>query len=406
MRKWQIFIATILFLCSNVYAQKQSFCSQGYHQGNLFMLSNAQSRSISPENYTGGKGKGSMTELKDGSAGHQARELGRGWKVNPYLYVEPGETLVMGETDITQSGVINHIWLTLPENYRHYILRMYWDGCKKPSVEVPLGDFFATAAPKGFSPKGEAFGNGYEIPINSAAVAVNVRNGFNSYWQMPFRKGFKITLENLNNKRIRIFYQIDYMLKDVPENAGYFHGQFRRIKKLPKKDVYTVLDGIKGEGHYVGMYVLHGSRSPGWWGEGEVKIYLDGDKGFPTINYTGEEDYFLGSYAYEPIDHTGRNKGFTNFSTQYAGFYQVEGHRLFGQYRWHVLDPIHFKSDLKITLQSLGWQSGGRYLPLQDDLSSVAFWYQKEIFTDFPKLPKKEELDLSSHSEEFKINKK
>lgn len=377
------------------------------HVGNIHMISNAESRSISPENYTGEKGKGGMADIENGTAGYRARELGQGWKVNPFFFVQPGETMVLAEVDKSQSGIINHIWLTLSENYRHHILRIYWDGEDKPSVEVPLGDFFSTVAPSnGHTQGGQAFGNGYEIPINSATVAVNPRNGFNSYWKMPFRKGFKITLENRNEKRVRLFYQVDYTLEDVPKEAGYFHAQFRRVKKLPYKEVYTVLDGIKGQGHFVGMYVLHGSRSPGWWGEGEVKMYLDGDSEFPTINYTGEEDYFLGAYGYEPINPvTGKSKGYANFSTLYAGFYQVEGHRLFGQYRWHIMDPIHFKKDLKITLQSLGWQSGERYLPLEDDLSSVAFWYQKEIFTDFPKLPSKEELDLVSHVEEFKIKK-
>ncbi len=368
------------------------------HTGNLYLMSDAQSRSISPEHLTGEKGKGGMIKLEDGTAKHAARELGTGWKVNPYLFLNAGETLTLAE--IEDSGVINHIWITLPGNYRHSILRMYWDDEKHPSVEVPIADFFAT--PVLHVGNENLWGSGYELKINSAMINVNPRNGFNSFWQMPFRKKCRITLENASDKKISVYYQVDYTLQEIPENAAYFHAQFRRVKKLKEKEVYTMIDNVKGQGHYVGAYVLHGSRSPLWWGEGEIKFYIDGDTDYPTINGTGEEDYFCGSYGYKPLDTEGKELAYENYNTLYNGFYKVPGHDVFGQYRWHVLDPIRFKNDLKVTLQSLGWKDNGAYLSLQDDLASVVYWYQAEPHMPFPALPSKEELDMISHQDEFK----
>ena len=352
---------------------------------NLYKVSGAMSRSISPENLTGEKGKGGMATLEEGSAAGAARELGQGWKVNPYVRIKPGETFVMGE--IKDSGIINHIWMTPSGVYRHSIFRIYWDGEEVPSVQSPVGDFFAAG-----------WGRGTEPDINSLAVCVNPRSGFNSYWQMPFRKGFKITMENIGDKELVLYYQIDYTLSDVSSDAAYFHAQFRRINPLPYKDVYTIVDGIKGKGQYVGTYLAHGANSPGWWGEGEIKFYLDGDSAFPTICGTGEEDYFCGSYGYNEKKQEDGSYLYSNFSSPYTGFYHVNDpkykgeQRRFGEYRWHVYDPIRFESDLRVTIQSLGWQSEGRYLPLQDDQASVAYWYQIEPHIPFPPLPSKDQL--------------
>jgi hypothetical protein len=197
-----------------------------------------------------------------------------------------------------------------------------------------------------------------------------------------------------------LYYQIDYTLTKVPRNAAYFHAQFRRTNPLPSKEVYTIVDGIRGKGHYVGTYVAHGANSPGWWGEGEIKFYLDGDREFPTICGTGEEDYFCGSYGYNEHRNADGSYSYSSFSSPYTGFYHVQDpkykgpQRRFGQYRWHVHDPIRFEDDLKVTLQSLGWQSEGRYLPLQDDLASVAYWYQLESHAPFPPLPSREQLTI------------
>jgi len=348
----------------------------------LYQLKDAKTRSISPENFTGEKGKGGMATLEEGTAARAARELGQGWKVNPYVHIEPGATFTLGEID--GAGVINHIWMTPVGDYRLMILRFYWDGEEHPSVEVPVGDFFAAG-----------WGMGHEPRIASLAVCVNPRSGFNSYWQMPFRKGAKVTMENLGEKRATVYYQIDYSLEAVAENTPYFHAQFRRANPLPAGEVFTIVDGIKGRGNYVGTYLAHGANSPGWWGEGEIKFYLDGDTDFPTICGTGEEDYFCGSYGYSERQVDGKYT-YENFTTPYTGFYHVEnyeGHqRRFGQYRWHITDPVRFEEDLRITIQSLGWQSEGRYLPLEDDLASVAYWYQLEPHNPFPPLPAKENL--------------
>ncbi|MDX9974242.1 MAG: DUF2961 domain-containing protein [FCB group bacterium] len=347
----------------------------------LYQINDAKSRSISPENFTGEKGKGGMATLEEGTAARAARELGQGWKVNPYVHIEPGTTFTLGEID--GSGIVRHIWMTPVGDYRLMILRFYWDGEETPSVEAPVGDFFAAG-----------WGMGNEPRITSLAVCVNPRSGLNSYWQMPFRKHCKVTMENMGDKRATVYYQIDYTLEKVKKSTPYFHAQFRRVNPLPDKQDYTILDGVKGKGQYVGTYLAHGSNSPGWWGEGEIKFFLDGDTKFPTICGTGEEDYFCGSYGYEEREVNGKTE-YTNFTTPYTGFYHVKSDNpqpRFGQYRWHVTDPIRFDQDLRVTIQSIGWQSEGRYLPLHDDLASVAYWYQQEPHNAFPPLPAKDAL--------------
>ena len=340
------------------------------------------SRSICPENPTGEPGKGGMCTLENGIARHAARDLGTGWKVNPYRIVQAGETITMA--DIHGMGMINHIWLTPTKTWRNAILRMYWDDQENPSVECPLGDFFCM---------------GWQrfMQINSLAVCVNPGSAFNCYWDMPFRTRARITLENRAEEEMVIYYQIDYCLCDVPADTMYFHAQFRRTNPLPYKSVYTILDGTKGKGHYVGTYMAWGSNNCGWWGEGEIKFYMDGDTDHPTICGTGTEDYFCGSYNFE--DPQTRDR-YLPFSTPYTGLQVIEPDRMyksqtrFGMYRWHLTDPICFEKELKVTIQALGWREGGRYLPLQDDIASVAYWYQQLPAAPFPPLPGKDELEI------------
>ena len=377
MKRIALTLITLAFGVPFVHAQATGL-------NHLYELKDAKTRSISPENFTGEKGKGGMATLEEGTAQRAARELGQGWKVNPYVHIEPGTTFTLGE--INESGVINHIWMTPVGDYRLMILRFYWDGEETPSVEVPVGDFFAAG-----------WGMGKEPRITSLAMCVNPRSGFNSYWQMPFQKSAKVTMENLGEKKATVYYQIDYSLEKVKKDTPYFHAQFRRTNPLPAKEVYTIVDGIKGRGNYVGTYLAHGANSPGWWGEGEIKFYLDGDTDFPTICGTGEEDYFNGSYGYNDHEVDGKDV-YENFSSPYTGFYHVQhegAQRRFGQYRWHITDPVRFDQDLKITIQSLGWQSEGRYLPLEDDLASVAYWYQVEPHAPFPALPAKDKLVIA-----------
>jgi len=363
-----------------LFSQNIPFNGIQNNLGNLFLLSDAKSRSISPENLTGEKGKGGMAKLGEGSASNAARDLGQGWKVNPYIKIGKGETTTLAEID--GSGAINHIWMTPTGNWRFSILRIYWDGEKEPSVECPVGDFFG-------------MGWGEYAPLQSLAICVNPGSAFNCYWQMPFRNKCKITMQNIDEKEMSLYYQVDYCLTEVPKNASYFHAQFHRSNPLKYKEVYTIVDQIKGKGQYVGTYLAWQVNNNGWWGEGEIKFFMDGDKTFPTICGTGTEDYFCGSYNFD------RNGKYTEFCTPYAGLHQVirpdgtyRANQRFGLYRWHITDPIRFENDLKVTIQALGWTGNGRYLPLQDDIASVAFWYQTEPHQAFTALPSKDELEV------------
>ena len=355
---------------------------------NLFRLSDAKSRSISPENFTGEKGKGGMAT--EGTGSNASRDLGQGWKVSPSVKIKPKTTFTLAE--ITGSGSIQHIWMTPTGNWRYSILRFYWDDEKEPSVETPVGDFFG-------------MGWGQYAQLSSLAVTVNPGSAFNCYWPMPFRKKCRITMENIADEEMTLYYQIDYILTEVPSDAAYFHAQFRRTNPTPYKENYTLTDGIKGKGHYVGTYIAWGVNSNGWWGEGEIKFFMDGDDKFPTICGTGTEDYFCGSYNFDTRKKNAAGvdvAGYTEFTTPYAGLHQVvrgdglyNANQRFGMYRWHITDPIRFDKDLKVTIQALGWRSGGRYLPLKDDIASVVFWYQTEPHADFPKLPSRDELEVN-----------
>ncbi|NLB96150.1 MAG: DUF2961 domain-containing protein [Armatimonadetes bacterium] len=355
------------------------FNGLGMHLGNLARLSSARSRSISPENFTGEKGMGGMAT--EGTGADKARDLGPGWKISPSVRISPGETFTLA--DIREPGAIQHIWMTPTGPWRFSILRIYWDDCEVPSVECPVGDFFAC-------------GWGKFAQVSSLAVCVNPGSGFNCYWEMPFRKRCRMTMTNLGDEAMTLYYQIDYTLTEVPDDAAYFHAQFRRVNPLPYKQVYTILDGVKGRGHYVGTYMAWGVNNTGWWGEGEIKFYLDGDE-YPTICGTGTEDYFCGSYNFENRE----TRQYQEFTTPYSGLPQVirpdglyQSQQRFGLYRWHIMDPIRFEQDLRVTIQALGWRSGGRYLPLQDDIASVAYWYQTLPPAPFPPLPDRDYLEI------------
>ncbi|MFD2612281.1 glycoside hydrolase family 172 protein [Paenibacillus gansuensis] len=352
----------------------------GSFMSHLTKVSNAKTRSISAENFTGEKGKGGMAT--DGTGAQCARELGVGWKVSPSIELKGKTTFTLAE--IEGPGIIQHIWMTSHNNHwRKLVLRAYWDGEENPSIEVPFGDFFC---------------NGWaeRCNVNSFPIAVNPAGGFNSYWEMPFRKSAKWTIENLSDDPTHLYYQFTYSLTEVAEDAAYFHAQWRRNNPLPYKGVHTIVDGIKGHGHYVGTYMAWGVNNTGWWGEGEIKFYMDGDQEYPTICGTGTEDYFGGAWNFEfPQGQYG------TYSTAFLGLPQVikpdglyRSQQRFGMYRWHILDPIRFEQDLKVTIQALGWRSHGRYLPLQDDISSTAFWYQVEPHAPHPVFPGINELEV------------
>ncbi|MGE0622485.1 MAG: glycoside hydrolase family 172 protein [Pseudomonadales bacterium] len=356
------------------------FNGLGLHLGNLARLSGARTYSISPENFDGAPGGGGRA--KEGTGAEAARDLGLGWKISPSVRIPAGGTFELAH--IEGAGAIQQIWLTPTGNWRQQVLRAWWDDAEEPSILCPLADFFCMGWCE------------YD-PLSSLAICVNPGSGFNSYWEMPFRKRARLTLENLSSEEVTLYYQINYTLTDVEADRGYFHAHFRRVNPLPYADVFTLLD-VAGTGHYVGTYMAWGSNNRGWWGEGEAKFYIDDDADFPTICGTGTEDYFCGSYCFLAKD---REQGYERFSTPYAGLHQVikptgrfGSQQRFGMYRWHIPDPIRFQERLKVTMQALGWRSGRRYLPLQDDIASVAYWYQQQPASALPDLPDADGLEV------------
>lgn len=347
----------------------------------LMHLQGGKTRSISPENKDGSRGMGGMAT--EGTGKSCARDLGQGWKVSPSEVIPANSVLTLA--NIEDQGVIQHIWLTCPsEDYRTLILRFYWDNEENPSVEVPLGDFFCMGWCK-------------RDNLSSFAVCVNPSGGMNCYWQMPFRGACKITIENINDSDSIIYYQVTYSLTEVADNAPYFHAYWNRSNPLEERKNHIIVDKIKGIGHYVGTYLAWGSNSSGWWGEGEIKFFMDHDREYPTICGTGTEDYIGGAWNFEFPQGE-----YCRFSTPYSGLHQIikpdglyASQQRFGMYRWHITDPICFEEDLHVEIQALGWRSGGRYLPLHDDIASVAYWYQLEPHDRMQKIPGKDELEVN-----------
>jgi hypothetical protein len=353
----------------------------------LATIRDVSTRSISPENFDGSKsGGGRATE---GTGAACAADLGRGWKVSPSVDIGPGATFVLA--DVSGPAVITHLWLTTHRsNWRTLVLRAYWDDAAEPAVEVPLGDFFCN-------------GWGTFAPVSSAMIAANPNGGFNSYWPMPFRSRCRLTLENLVDQVATVYYQATYEIgpgvEPVVESSGYLHAQYARSNPLPHQRTHPIVTGVEGNGHYVGTYMTWGVNNPGWWGEGEIKFYLDGDldEGFPTICGTGTEDYFGGAWNFDVP-----GQGYTPYSTPYLGMPQVlrpdglyRSQQRFGLYRWHVLDPIAFHEDLTVDIQALGWKSGHRYRPLQDDISSTALFYLDRPTASRPDFPSRDDLEIA-----------
>lgn len=353
----------------------------------LPLLSEAKSRSISAENFKGEPNAGALATKGTGAA--CAEKLGRGWKVSPSYAVQPGEVFRM--VDIEGSGAIQSMWMS---GYvgRDIILRMYWDNQEQPCVECPLSDFFAAA----WTTNDKDIFDPNFMQLNSAMIAVNPNRGMNCFWTMPFHKHAVMTLENRSDQVRVIYYQVNYSLMEIPEEAAYFHAQFRSATPLAQGEEYVILDGVKGKGHYVGTAMHVGLNGTGhWWGEGEVKFYMDGDEN-PTICGTGTEDYFLGAYDWDVGGE------YRPYNSLYGGMYYVrhpkhyDNQIRFSMYRWHVPDPVRFEKDLKVTIQDLGWYTpGGLYKPRRDDIYTVAYWYQTLGTTPFPKLPDPLDIEIS-----------
>jgi Protein of unknown function (DUF2961) len=343
-------------------------------------LREVETRSISAENPDGSRGGGARATT--GTGADAARDLGRGWKVSPSVEIAAGTEFALAT--ISGSGVITHIWLTTQrDHWRNLILRAWWDDSEEPAIEVPVGDFFCQ-------------GWGRYAQVSSAVIAVNPNGGFNSYWPMPFADNARISIENRADRAAVVYYQITYELGTDTRELGYLHAQFRRSNPVQREQTHTILDRIDGHGHYVGTYLAWGVNSPGWWGEGEIKFYLDGDRDFPTIAGTGTEDYFGGAWNFDVP-----SRGYTEFSTPYLGMPQVlrpdglyASQQRFGLYRWHLMDPVCFARDLRVDIQDLGWRPDGRYRLRSDDVASTCWFYLDRPAATQPELPSVEALEV------------
>ena len=353
----------------------------------LVLQKNGRSRAINEENPRGEKGAG----------GTAASHLGPGRKGSPCIQkLDVGEVRTLAQ--IEGSGVIQHIWITVADRteadfhvLRDLVIRMYWDDEQTPSVESPLGDFFCC----GFA---------RTCMVTSMPIVVVPKRGFNCYFPMPFRKNARITIENQHEVPIPgFFYQVDYTLyDDMPENISYFHAQWRRERLTQKQVDYTILDGVKGKGHYVGTYMALTTLERYWWGEGEVKMYLDGDRDYPTICGTGTEDYFGGSWSFaKDVNGTTLEQtyctpfmGYPYLSREdsevYNPYHMNDKPTERGFYRWHIMDPILFDEEIRVTVQQIGVCHKGLF-ERQDDVASVAYWYQTEPHNPFPQLMDKED---------------
>jgi hypothetical protein len=267
-------------------------------------------------------------------------------------------------------------------------MRVFYDGRREPAVEVPFGDFFANCF-------------GKRVEVLSEPVVVEDADSYNCYWRMPFRHSIRIELINQSEKDIGLlYYNIDWIQRDsLSEDTPYFYAHYRQAYPVKSGQDYVILE-TAGKGHYVGTVLAVRTRSPSWFGEGDEKIYLDGEP-TPSIWGTGTEDYFLSAW------------GLKETSTQYFGtpyFDQwgiVGGHT--SAYRWHIQDPIVFQKSIKVTMEHWGWISSDEnaeqethsWNEREDDYSSVAFWYQSGVPSKQPRVPHARDRKLSDLDEAF-----
>ena len=354
-------------------------------KNDFYILNNIKTRSISCENLDGSIGGGAKSEP---IAGRPGEKLGKGWKSNPYMTIKPNETFEM--VNIQGEGEIKSIWITGSVD-RGLIIRMYWDGQETPSVECPITDFFLYGYSTPHSMDHWNAGPNYRV--DSALMSVIPNRGLNSYIPMPYKKSARITLENRTTEEKGVYYQVNFEEKEIDANAGYFHAQFRTSMPVKYQDVHTILDGINGQGKYIGTAMYVGlNRASRWWGEGEFKFFIDGDKEYPSICTTGLEDYFCGAFNWDVESE------YQTYSHMYVGMphiYKPDGlyeiQQRFCLYRWHVVDPICFENELKITVQDLGWKVNDKgewkeFLQREDDFTTVGYWYQTLPTNQFPKL--------------------
>ncbi len=326
-----------------------------------------------------------LTQAHAGRSRRVSSAAPEAWSNADNRWIKPGQRHVVA--DIEGCGVITHIWLTFAEarpgwlaadgaaNPSEVVLRMYWDGAEQPAVESPLGDFFAAG-----------FGRRFEV--RSLPVQVQEGDAYNCFWPMPFHKRARITLTNESEKPLAaLYYHVDYVELDaLPPDTAYFCAQYRQEFPQQTGRDYLVAD-IEGRGHYVGTVYSIRSRSPEWFGEGDDKFYVDGEQR-PSIWGTGTEDYLLGAW------------GLTRCSFPCFGVPFIEG--AWGDigwqvcaYRWHIADPVRFQKSLRFEIEHTGWMSADEtesgkvegHVEREDDLATVAFWYQVGQPKRFAELP-------------------
>jgi hypothetical protein len=310
-----------------------------------------ESRSISFENPSGERGGG----------GHAASKLGVGRKGAPARTMRPGQTVTL--CDIAGSGTIRHIWITTsqdPDILRAAVVRGYWEGQEHPSLECPLGDFMG-------------FAHGRVMAYQSAVHSVGQRAGMNLWLPMPFTKRARFTFANEGHKEFPLFYQVDYTLGDQhPKDLGRLHALFRRENPTTLKKDFELLPLRRAKGRFIGSIIGIRSLADGWWGEGEIKVYRDGDKEFPTICGTGSEDYVGLSWGIQQTPFL-----YNGCSLDAKGFVSM--------YRWHLPDPVYWEKECRITIQQIGWKDG--LYERQDDWSCATFWYEPVPSGPLPALP-------------------
>ncbi len=316
-------------------------------------------RSISFENPTGAAGAG----------GKEASNLGVGRKGSPSRTIAPGQTVQM--CDIEGPGTIRHIWVTTnhdPIALRSYVIRAYYDGQEHPSIECPLGDFFGMA-------------HGKVMPYHSAVHSVGPSAGMNLWLPLPFVKRVMMTFTNEGGKPTPFFYQMTYTLGDRhPSDVGRLHVLFRRENPTTEKRDFELLPLRRQKGRFMGAVIgvrnLHPDQ---WWGEGEIKVFMDGDKEFPTIVGTGSEDYVGLSWGMQqtPFLYNGCSLNEKNKLMKNQTFVSM--------YRWHLPDPVAWQTQARITIQQIAWKDGLR--ETQDDWSAATFWYEPTPSAPLPAMP-------------------
>ena len=291
---------------------------------------------------------------------------------NDFRELPPGETLTIAEID--GPGCIVHFRDNItgrePHHLQYHVLRMYWDGEKTPSVEVPVGDFFGV-------------GFGFTEKYASAVTAIDDRRGRTNtnpaasgaartcYWPMPFAKSAKITMSNQGRASSLHWYEVNCKVYKAPlKNVGYFHAQYRQGTP-PPQGTYRILEA-KGRGHLVGCVLSVKNNDGGWWGEGNEIVYIDGKK---TIQGTGSEDYFGESYGL-------REGCFPYFGVP------VCKEPFTSAYRWHIPDPVPFRESIRFEIEQ---GNGKPPFRSNNDYYSVAYWYQTEPHAAFPALPSAKE---------------